>query len=418
MQDVPLTIELILRRAETVAADVEVVSVEPAGTQRTTWGSVAERARRVPAMLDMLGVGPGEPVGTFAWNTRRHLELYLGVPAAGRVLHAANVRLSSEDVRYVIRHAGDRVLFVDASLTETLAPMRDKLALEHVVVLDDGGDVHPAFADAASYEKLLAAVEPSTVIPVREADAASICFTSGTTGRPKAVVYSHRSVVLHSMGSLGVDSHGVSRRDVLLPLTPMFHVNGWGLPYTAALAGAKLVLTGRDTRPERVAELVASERVTAAAGIPTLWIRFLDQLRSGERDLSSLRRVLSGGAESPAPLIHQYTERGISYFHGWGATEMSPSGTATVIRPGEDDARWGPAMPGVDCAPMTRPSRRGTGAARANSRLADRGSRVGTCDPRMTRTEAGSRPMAGFGPGTRPGSPGPGSSRSSIARRT
>ena len=351
MQDVGLTVELALRRAETVGAGVEVVSVEPGGTHHGTWGEVAERARRLGAVLDALGIAPGEAVGTFAWNTRRHLELYLGVPVAGRVLHTANVRLSPEDVAYVITRAGDRALFVDASLTEALAPLRDRLEPGlQIVVLDDGAVADPVFDDCPRYEDLLAQAQPApaAAVELAEHDAASICFTSGTTGRPKAVVYSHRSILLHSLGSMGVDSHAISRHDTLLPLTPMFHVNCWGLPYTAALAGAKLVLPGRDTSAEAFAALVESERVTVAAGVPTLWIRFLDELEGGTRDLSSLRRVLSGGAESPATLIARYTAKGISYFHGWGATEMSPSGTASVVRPGHDDARWGPAVPGVE----------------------------------------------------------------------
>ncbi len=348
MQDVALTLEMVLRRAETVGAQVEVVSVEPSGVHASTWGEVAGRARRLRRVLDDLGVSHGGRVGTFAWNTRRHLELYLGVPTAGRVLHTANVRLSAEDVRFVIRHAGDEALFVDASLTAALAPLRDELGVGHIIVMEDGAETDPAFLDCPRYEELLAGAAPMPGVEVAETDAASICYTSGTTGRPKAVVYSHRSILLHCYGSLGVDNHGISRRDVLLPLTPMFHVNCWGLPYTAAFAGTKLVLPGRDTSAEAFAALVESERVTVAAGVPTLWVRFLDELEAGSHDLSSFARVLSGGAESPAPLIARYLARGISYFHAWGATEMSPSGTATVMRPGHDDERWGPPVPGVE----------------------------------------------------------------------
>ncbi len=348
MQDVPLTVELALARAETVGARVPIVSVEPSGTHRTSWGEVAGRARRLRAVLDGLGVAPGETVGTFAWNTRRHLELYLGVPAAGRVLNTVNVRLASDDVRYVITHARDRVLFIDASLTSAFAPLHDVLPSERIVVMDDGGALDPAFADCPRYEALITDAPELPGVASEESAAASVCFTSGTTGRPKAVVYSHRSVILHSLGSLGVDSHGISRHDTLLPLTPMFHVNCWGLPYTAALAGAGLVLPGRDTSSDAFAALVAAERVTVAAGVPTLWIRFLDELDAGTRELASLRRVLAGGAESPASLIARYTAHGISYFQGWGSTEMSPSGTAAVVRPGHDDSRWGPPVPGVE----------------------------------------------------------------------
>lgn len=362
MQDVPLTVELLVRRAETTGRDVPVISVDEGGRHATTWGRVARRARALAGVLDALGAAPGATVGTFAWNTHRHLELYLGVPAAGRVLHTANVRLHADDVVHAVRHAGDAVLFVDASLTGALAEARDRLPCAFVV-LDDGGEVHPAFAGDPSYEALVreaggdeppppahlahAEARPADGAP-REDDAASVCFTSGTTGRPKAVVYSHRSVLLHSYGALGVDSHGVSRHDVLLPLTPMFHVNCWGLPFTAALAGASLVLPGRDTSPETAAALVEAEGVTVAAGVPTLWVWLLQELEQGGRDLSSLRRVLSGGAESPDPLVRRYGELGIDYFHGWGATELSPSGTAAVVRAGTEDPKWGPTVPGVE----------------------------------------------------------------------
>src|SRR4051812_20388338 len=275
MQDVPLTIDLILRRAASVASANRVVSVQLDGTaRRTTWGAVAERAARLAGVLETLGVPRGGRVGTFAWNTDRHLELYYGVPCSGRVLHTGNVRLHPDQIAYVVTHAADEVLFVDASLTATLAPVKDRLpTVREVVVMEDGGEVHEAFAGCPGYEALLAEAQPAELSGAREGDAASICFTSGTTGKPKAVVYSHRSVVLHSMGALAADSHGVRRDDVVLPLTPMFHVNAWGLPYTAALAGASLVLAGRDTSPERVARIVAAERVTVAAGIPTFWIQ-------------------------------------------------------------------------------------------------------------------------------------------------
>lgn len=350
MQDVPLTIDLALRRAAQAGPGAEVVSVEPAGERRATWREVAARAARLSRVLDRLGVPAGAVVGTFAWNGQRHLELYLGVPCAGRVLHSVNLRLFSEDVVYVVRHAADAVLFVDASLTATLAPVRERLGVATFVVMEDGGEIDPAFAGDPRYEQLLeqaGAADLGELPALDERDAASICFTSGTTGRPKAVVYSHRSVVLHSFNSMGVDSHGISRRDTVLPLTPMFHVNCWGLPYTAALAGARLVLPGRDTSPAHTAALVERERVTVAAGVPTLWIRMLDEL-SGGRDLSSLRRILVGGAEISEPVVARYHAAGVDVFHGWGATELSPSGTASVLRAGHDDGRWGPAVPGVE----------------------------------------------------------------------
>ena len=355
MQDVPLTIDLILRRAASVAAGKPVVSVQLDGAlRRTTWGAIAERAARVAGALDVLGVSPGGRVGTFAWNTDRHLELYYGVPCSGRVLHTGNVRLHPDQVAYVVTHAADEVLFVDASLTAALAPIKDRLTtVREFVVMEDGGEVDDAFADCPRYDALLAAASPAPLGGAREGDAASICFTSGTTGHPKAVVYSHRSVVLHSMGALSADSHGVRRDDVVLPLTPMFHVNAWGLPYTSALAGAALVLAGRDTSPENVAQLIASEQVTVVAGIPTFWIQMDRAFEERPEDFASLRGILVGGAEAPPTLINRYTKRGIAFLHAWGMTEMSPSGTATWVPAGAElpegePARQGVPVPGVE----------------------------------------------------------------------
>jgi fatty-acyl-CoA synthase len=352
MQDVPLTIDLIARRAMQVGADLEVVSVEPAGVDRRTWTEIGERVLRLCTVLDEIGVAPGGRVGTFAWNGHRHLELYFAVPCSGRVLHAANVRLHRDQVEYAIRHAEDQILFVDASLTGTLAPLRDRLAVRDVVVMDDGAEVDGAFVDCPRYEELLAAAEPAEDFArAAENDAASVCFTSGTTGNPKAVVYSHRSVVLHAMGALMVDSHAVRRGDVVLPLTPMFHVNCWGLPYSSALAPAKLVFAGSDTSPEAVARLIESERATVLAGIPTFWVQMADVFAAGRYDLSCVQRILCGGAEAAPSLIARYLERGIDFLHAWGMTEMSPSGTAVWHRSGEDppdEGAQGVPVPGVE----------------------------------------------------------------------
>jgi len=350
MQDVPLTLDLLLRRATSVGRAYEVVSVEPAGVDRRTWGEIGERVLRLAAVLDQLGLDRGARVGTFAWNGHRHLELYLAVPCSGRVLHAANVRLHPDQVEYVVRHAGDEVLFVDAALTPALAPLAARLRLREIVVMDDGSEIDPAFADRPRYEELLAAAEPLAELPpTREEDAASICFTSGTTGNPKAVVYSHRSVVLHTFAELMHDNHGVRRGDVVLPLTPMFHVNCWGLPYTCALAPATLVLTGADTSPPAVARLIEAERVTVVAGIPTFWVQMDGVFAAGEHDLSSVRSILCGGAEAAPSLIRRYTDRGIDFMHAWGMTEMSPSGTASWVRAGSTPtATQGVPAPGVE----------------------------------------------------------------------
>jgi fatty-acyl-CoA synthase len=350
MQDVPLTIDLILRRAVQLGHGLSVTSVAPDGARRLSWQEIGARTQRLAGALDQLGLAKGARVGVFAWNSHRHLELYFAVPCSGRVLHSANVRLHADHIAYAINHAGDEVLFVDASLTPTLAPVRGRLAVREYVVMDDGAAVADAFADSPRYEELLAAAEPSEPAELSEESAASICFTSGTTGRPKAVVYSHRSVVLHAMGALMVDSHALRHGDVVLPLTPMFHVNCWGLPYSSALAPASLILAGSDTSPASVARLIESERATVVAGIPTFWVQMEPEFASGEHDLSSVERILCGGAEAAPSLVSRYLERGIHFLHAWGMTEMSPSGTANWLAAGgmSVDAGPGRPVPGIE----------------------------------------------------------------------
>jgi fatty-acyl-CoA synthase len=350
MQDIPLSVPLILRRAMSIGADMTIVSVEQAGTDRRTWAEIGDRALRLGAAMETLGVAPGATVASFAWNGHRHLELYYGAPSSGRVLHTINVRLHGDVIEYVVGHAGDEVIFVDASLTPTLAPLRDRLPVETFVVMEDGAEIDPAFAKDPHYEDLIAAHDPAEPVEVDERDAASICFTSGTTGKPKAVVYSHRSVVLHAMGELMVDGHAIRRGDVVLPLTPMFHVNCWGLPYAAGLAPASLVFAGADTSPPAAAALIAETRPTVLAGIPTFWVQMDAVFASGEHDLSSVERILCGGAEAPPALIQKYTDRGIEFFHAWGMTEMSPSGTANWIPANSDGVEHG-AQQGV-AAPL------------------------------------------------------------------
>jgi len=328
MQEFPLTLDLILRRCLGPSRQVEVVSASQSGIDRRTWSDVGRRSLAVRGMLDELGVAPGASVATFAWNGHRHVELFLGVPCAARTVHGVNVRLTREQIAELVRHVGDTVAFVDASLTSLIAPIRDRLGVREFVVLEDGTDAHDAFADSPRYEELLARHEPDGDLPpLAEDDACWICHTSGTTGRPKAVVTSHRSAVLHSMSELMVDNHGVSRTDTVLPVTPMFHVNAWGMPYTTALAGAKLVLPGRDSSPEALAALIESERVTIGAAVPTVWIRMMEAFDAGH-DLSSLHTILCGGSTPPASLVKSIVDRGIRLMIGWGMTETSPTGTA------------------------------------------------------------------------------------------
>ena len=333
MQDVPLTIDLVLERCRSVGRQVEVVSITPAGTDRRTWSEVGERASRLAGVLDALGVAPGGRIATFAWNSHRHVELFFGVPAAGRVVHGVNVRLSDEEIVYQLRHADDDVLFVDASLTERLAPLRGLLPVRDVVVMDDGAEVHRAFARSPLYEDLLQSVTDEVEVPrIDPDDAAWICYTSGTTGHPKGVVALHRAAVLHSMSQMTVDSHAICRADVLLTVTPLFHVNAWGLPYTAAMAGSKLVLPGANVSGDALGALIAAEDVTVAAAVPTVWIDLLGEA-GAVHDLSSLRRVLCGGAPAPRTLLDEVSRRGLVFCKVWGMTEMMPSGTMQHVLP-------------------------------------------------------------------------------------
>ena len=340
MQDVPLTLQLVFRRAAREGARREVVS---APDVRSTWGEVAERSLRLCRVLDRLGVGRGERVGSFAWNTHRHLELYFAVPCSGRVLHTANIRLHHDQVAWLIKHAGDRAVFVDASLTPLLEAVRSELEDVAFVVMEDGAEPSPSFAGDPRYEDLLAAEEPGYDLPeLDENSASSICYTSGTTGNPKGVVYSHRSTLLHAFATLFVDNHGVTRHDVMLPITPMFHVNAWGMPYACAAACAKLVLPGRNTEPERIARLMEVERVTAACAVPTVWARLIDLFDSGDYDLSSFKRLLVGGAAISEPLVARYAEHGVEVRRGWGMTEMSPTGTMHL--PGMKEPQGAPIV--------------------------------------------------------------------------
>jgi fatty-acyl-CoA synthase len=332
MGSTPLSVGMILRRADLIGGDKTLVAATPAGRVTQTWSQLAGRARRVAGALRELGVRPTDRVGTFGWNSLRHLELFYGVPAGGAVLQPLNVRLFPDQIAWIANHAEDSVVFVEASLTARLAGIRPGLrTVRQFVVVPDGGEVHPDFADAIDYEQLLAGQSPDEPADPDEWSAACLCYTSGTTGNPKGVVYSHRSLTLHAMSACFVDSFAVRERDVVLPLTPLFHATSWGLPYAAGLAGARLVFAGPDTAPAAVIGLIRDEKVTLAAGVPTFWLA-VDQAAPTAADLATLDRILCGGAAIPLDLIRRYDERGVHMQQGWGMTEMSPSGNLTLVR--------------------------------------------------------------------------------------
>jgi fatty-acyl-CoA synthase len=335
MQNVPLTLPHFFERAERLFADKEVVTVTAAGRDRLTYGEWANRARRLGGVLDALGVSPGGRVGTFAWNTARHLELYFAVPCTGRVLHTLNIRLSADQLVYVADHAEDEVIFVDRSLAWLLFPHLSRLTtVKHVVVMNDGvGDVPQpgAGVEVHGYETLLAAAAPAEFRVDDEWRAASMCYTSGTTGNPKGVVYTHRSSFLHTLGVMVAGTMGIDEPDRVLPVVPMFHANAWGLAHAAVASGASLVMPGPDLSPGAVAELIESERITVAAGVPTIWMGVLPELAG--RDTSSLRSIVCGGSAVPKALSEAYREAtGLPILQAWGMTETSPVGALCHVK--------------------------------------------------------------------------------------
>ncbi|MBY8344006.1 long-chain fatty acid--CoA ligase [Streptomyces spinosirectus] len=331
MQPRPLTIAHILERAERLYAHKPVVV---AGTERLTYADVARNTRRLATALDRLHVPVGARVATFASNNRRHLELYLAVPVTKRVLHTINIRLSPEHLEYIVNHAEDDVVFVDRDLLPRIWPSADRMpGVRHWVVLPDGSDTAiPADPRILHYDELLAGADPftgsfeDTFTLADEQLASGLCYTSGTTGRPKGVLYSHRSTVLHCLGTLTAGFIGLAESDVVMPIVPFFHANAWGLPYGAMMAGASLVLPGPSAEPAHLLRLMESERVTVAGAVPTVWTSLVDELSA--YDLSAARFLLGGGSAVPAALSETYrTAVGVPLTHSWGMTEVSPVGT-------------------------------------------------------------------------------------------
>ncbi len=330
MMDFPLTVQMLMDRANRVFPEREIVTRVGEGVERATYAQLYSRCGRLANALQRLGIAPGDRVGSYAWNHAHHLELYFGAPCSGVVLHTVNIRLFPEQTAYTINHAADRVLFVDRSLLPSIEAIHDRLeTVEHIVVLDDG----PAPDGAESYEELLAAESPDFDWPrLDEATAAMICYTSGTTGDPKGVVYSHRSIVLHTFAFAHRDSADIAESDVVMPVVPMFHAAAWGYPYACTGFGAKLVLPGPAPVPADLLRLIEGERVTVASGVPTIWLAALPLFRDGTYDVSSLRRILSGGAAVPVSMVAAYRELGITITQGWGMTETSPLATASTLR--------------------------------------------------------------------------------------
>jgi fatty-acyl-CoA synthase len=361
MMDTPLSLIHLFDRATRLFADKEVITATPSGLQRVSYGEWGERTRRLGGVLDDLGISEGGRVATFAWNTSRHLELYFAPPCTGRVAHTLNLRLFPEQLTYIVNHAADEVIFLDHSVAGLIWPLMETFeTVRHVVLMDDGAPAPDADAIAPEvhdYEDLLAAATPTDWTPVPENRAGSMMYTSGTTGNPKGVVYSHRSMVLHTFGAMMTDTLGIHERDVILPVVPMFHANSWGLAHAGVATGATLVMPGADLSAPALATLIADEGVTVAAGVPTIWMGVLPELEG--RNTSALRAIPCGGSAVPRALSEGYREvTGLPLLQAWGMTETSPLAAVCNIKSTldnlDDDAKAdlrttvGLITPGVD----------------------------------------------------------------------
>jgi fatty-acyl-CoA synthase len=335
MMDYPLTITAMLRRTESMFGHKEIVSRRAdRSVERSNYATALGRARRLASALETLGVGRGDRVATLCWNHLRHLEAYFGVPCSGAVLHTLNIRLHPDELSYIATHAGDVALIVDQSLVPLAEQLRRQVAFQHVIVVREDENA-PLPEGALDYEALIASGDPSYRYPeLPESEAAMMCYTSGTTGRPKGVLYSHRSVCLHTLGTLISDVTGITERDTVLAVVPMFHANAWGMPFTSAVSGARQVMPGPQLDPASLDELFERERVTMAAGVPTIWLGILQYLDANptKHDLTPLKRMLVGGAAVPEPLIRAFQDRhGLQIQQGWGMTETSPVGSVSKV---------------------------------------------------------------------------------------
>jgi fatty-acyl-CoA synthase len=334
MMQFPLTLPTILERAGKIFSNVEIVSRRPDKTAvRTTFGAFYRRARQLASALTLLGLQRGDRVASLMWNHSGHLEAFFGVPCAGGILHTLNLRLHPQEIAAIAKHARDRFLLIDDVLLPHFEKFRGDHSFERVIVVPYGGcGVPEGFLD---YEELLATADEDFRYPeLDENDGAAMCFTSGTTGASKGVIYSHRALVLHSFAQGLVDSFGIGHHDTVLSVAPMFHANAWGLAYTCAMLGARLILPGPNLDPESVLDLLVQERVTIACGVPTVWIGVLDALEKtpGRWRFPAPVRLCVGGTAPPLELIRRLDQFGLRIMHLWGMTETTPIATTSRLK--------------------------------------------------------------------------------------
>lgn len=342
MQDVPLLIPTLLEHAATNHPDTEVVTRLANGELfRYTYSALASRARKAAKALNRLGVEYGDVVGTLAWNHHRHMECFYAIPGIGAICHTVNPRLFEEQIVFILNHAKDRVLMVDQDFLPLLERLGPRLGcIEKLVVLGSRPPTPPPkyFADVLYYEELLDAEDGGFDWPMfDERTASGLCYTSGTTGNPKGVLYSHRSTVLHAMAIAQPDNLSLSSADCVMPVAPLYHAQSWGLPYGACMVGAKFILPGRHLDAANLIELIRDESVTACCGVPTIWTMLLEHVEKEGRGLGKLQRLLIGGTALPSSMRDRFESLGISAVHLWGMTETSPMGT--ISRPNRSVAK-------------------------------------------------------------------------------